>query len=60
MNYEIPEDEVENFLAVYWQMLVSIENSIDPKKDILDAVMVEGGYELLNRAGVINKKPYWK
>jgi hypothetical protein len=59
MNYRIPENEIENFISVYWQMLREIEENTDPKKERLNAILVEGAYRLLARAGVHNGKPRW-
>ena len=59
MNYQIPEEEMENFISVYWQMLGVIESNTDQNKDILDKHLVEGAYRVLARAGVIDKKPRW-
>jgi len=60
MKYEIPENEVENFISVYWQMLAEIESRTDPKKDILNALLVEGAYKVLDRSGIIKRVPRWK
>ena len=59
MKYEIPDDEVENIISVYWQMLAEIEGRTDPKKDILNARLVEGAYTVLARAGIIQGAPRW-
>lgn len=59
MNYRIPENEIENFISVYWQMLREIEENTDPKNERLNAILVEGAYKLLARAGVHNGKPRW-
>ena len=44
LNYEIPEDEVENVLDLYWQMLRELESKADGSKDELLKILVEGGY----------------
>jgi len=59
MNYRIPENEIENFISVYWQMLREIEENTDPQKERLNTILVEGAYGLLARAGVHNGKPRW-
>lgn len=46
---KIPDDEVDNVLSVYWQMLVQLEGNCDPMEDILDKHLVEGAYRVLNR-----------
>jgi len=60
MKYEIPEEEVENFISVYWQLLAEVEGNTDPKKDILNKHLVEGAYTVLNRSGVIGNRPRWE
>ena len=60
MNYHIPEEEVENLLSVYWQLLGEVETNTNPDKDILNKYLVEGAYRVLNRAGILrNAKPRW-
>lgn len=60
-TYKIPEDEIDNFVSVYWQMLAELEARIDPDKDVLDRRLVEGAYRVLNRSGIFpNAKPRWK
>ena len=59
MNYEIPENEQDNFISVFWQMLGELESRTDPEKDILDKHLVEGAYTLLNRSNIIQEKPRW-
>ena len=60
MNYEIPDREKVNFISVYWQMLVEIEGKVEPQKDIFEARLVEGAYNILNRAGITNNRPRWE
>lgn len=56
----IPEEEHENLLSVYWQMLTELEAHCDPVKDPGRALIVEGGFRILNRAGIHDGKPRWK
>ncbi len=56
---KIPENEQENFIHVYWQMLRALEedgNHNDPWIKNL----VEGGYNVLNRAGITKGRPTWE
>jgi hypothetical protein len=46
---EIPKNEVENILDIYWQMLTTLESKINPKKDILDKQLVQAAHTVLNR-----------
>jgi hypothetical protein len=61
----IPDDEVDNVMSIYWQMLSQLESECDPKKDILDKHLIEGAYKVLNRVakktGSIHSdfKPRW-
>ena len=60
MNYVIPEREKGNVISVFWQMLQQIEGQTNPEKDILDACLVKGGYDVLNRCGVTDARPRWE
>jgi len=60
MNYKIPDNEVENILSVYWQMMREIECHTNPEKDPLNALLIEGAYKVLNRAGIHDGQPRWK
>jgi|GEM_PF-2707039 len=60
MNYEIPDNEKENVLSVFWQMLREIEDNTDPKHDVLNANLVMGGYAVLNRIGAAQARPAWE
>lgn len=59
MNYEIPEEEVENILSVYWQLLKEVESKTDPNTDLLNALLVNGAYKVLRRAKIIDSEPKW-
>ncbi len=59
MKYQIPDSEVENLLSVYWQLLAEVESRTDPKKDVLNKLLVEGAYKVLIRAGIVDQKPRW-
>jgi len=57
----IPENENDNFLSIYWQMLGEIESHTDPEKDVLNKILVEGAYKVLHRSGIYtNTKPRWQ
>jgi hypothetical protein len=60
MKHKIPEDEVDNLLGAYWQLLAEVEARTDPEKDILDAYLVAGAYNVLNRCGISNRRPRWE
>tara|TARA_R110000803_G_C11709167_1_gene286647 strand:+ start:47 stop:262 length:216 start_codon:yes stop_codon:yes gene_type:complete len=60
MKYEIPEDEKCNVLSIYWQMLQEIESRTDPKRQVLDAHLVQGAYNVLNRIGSTDARPRWE
>lgn len=57
---EIPESEKSNVLSIYWQMLQEIESRTDPKRQVLDAHLVQGAYNLLNRIGSTDARPRWE
>jgi putative ribosome biogenesis GTPase RsgA len=52
---KIPDNEIDNLMDIYWQMLVTLESKCDPKKDLLDKNLVEAGYKVLNRIACFNK-----
>lgn len=60
MNYEIPENEVENVLSVYWLMLMDLESKVNPKKDAYHRQIVEAGHKVLRRAGICDTKARWE
>jgi len=60
MNYQIPEKEVENILSAYWQLLSEVECKTNPVKDPSNKVLVEGAYNILNRAGISKERPRWE
>lgn len=60
VNCNIPENEKENLLSVYWQLLGEVEGRTNPKIDILDKVLVEGAYNVLNRIGATKARPRWE
>ena len=60
---KIPEEEHDNVMSLYWQMLREIEVHTRPEEDPLNALLVEGGYKVLNQIsfqGVTDRKPVWK
>jgi hypothetical protein len=56
----IPTNEQDNVLSIYWQMLGQIESRTKPKEDILDKLLVKGAYNVLNRIGYTNHRPRWE
>lgn len=60
MKYTVPDDEQDNFVSVYWQLLKELEQRIDIKHDLLDKRLVEGAYNVLNRSGITQHRPYWE
>lgn len=53
---QIPEEEVENLLGIYWQMLRDLE-SRNTDRDVLSNILVKDAYTVLNRCGVTNARP---
>lgn len=49
----------EDVKDIYWYMLIMLEGRIDPKKDILDAGLVESAYRVWNKLNNDDKKPRW-
>ncbi len=60
MKNKIPENEIDNVLSVYWQLLSEVHVNTDPKKDILNKKLVEGAYNVLNRIGYTKARPIWE
>jgi hypothetical protein len=62
MSEEKPEYERGNFISVYWEMLMVLESRVDPDKDVLDKMLVEGAYKVLRRAKIFDAdlKPRWE
>lgn len=59
MKFEIPEDEVENILSVYWSMLREIESKATDD-DVLNKMLVDDAYSLLNRCKISDVRPRWE
>jgi len=59
VDYKIPENEVENVVSVFWQMLMQIESRTKPGRNTLDVHLVEGGYAIMQRCGVTTAVPRW-
>lgn len=59
MEYKIPDDEVDNIIGLYWQLLGVVESNTDPEKDKLNKILVEGAYKALRRSGITDSKPIW-
>lgn len=56
----MPTNEQDNVLSIYWQMLGQIESRTNPKEDILDKLLVEDAYNVLNRIGYTHHRPRWE
>lgn len=56
---KIPENEQENVLSLFWQMLSEIESRTHPETDVLNKSLVEGGFEVMQRIGVTTGRPRW-
>jgi hypothetical protein len=49
-----------DIIYMHWILLTSLESRIrDPKKEVLDANVVEAGYRQLNAIGYTTAKPFW-
>jgi len=59
MNFEIPEEEVENILSIYWQLLRELETKVTPD-NVLDKMLVDSAYTVLNRSGISDVRPRWE
>ena len=57
MNYKIPEDETENVLALFWEILVNLESKIGRSGGVLDKLILSSAYDLLNRIDFTNLRP---
>lgn len=58
-EYNIPEDEVENVLSVYWSMLRVLE-SRTIESDVITKMLVDDAYTLLNRINATDARPVWE
>lgn len=56
----LTEEEYENILHLYWEMLCAIESDTDPKTDALDRLLVESGHTILRRLKITNSYPRWQ
>ena len=56
----ISEYDMEDLLSVYWQMMKKIESSTDPVANWMDAAVVVGAYNVLNRIGLSSHRPRWE
>ena len=57
---EIPQNEVHNVIAVYWEMMRRLEDRTEITKDPLDIALVEGAYNVLNRIELTKGRPVWE
>ena len=58
----IPKNEMDNVLSVYWQLLREVESKTHSKPNGIDICLVEGAYKVLNRIkafGKSNLEPEW-
>ncbi len=53
-EYTIPENEVDNFVSLFWTMLRELESKaeLQSNPNAYEKRVVEGGYALLRRAKV--------
>ena len=57
---EIPKEEHDKILDVFWTLLKTIEGSTSPERNILDARLVAEAYTVLNRIGYTKYRPRWE
>lgn len=57
MKKRIPDNEVENFISIYWQLLRELEENAT---SAYDKKLVEGAYTVLNRCEITNARPNWE
>jgi hypothetical protein len=57
---KIPENEQENVLSVYWQMLTELEIQAHSTNDPFKKLLVTGGYNVLNRINFTKYRPRWE
>lgn len=50
----------DDVLHILWQLLIEVQANTDPKKDILNKVLVEGAYNVLNNIGYTKARPRWE
>ncbi len=50
---------IEDLFDIYWQLLNAIEMHTDPKEDILNKLLVESAYKVVNRHGLSKHTPRW-
>jgi len=56
-NPVIPEEEQENILSVYWQLLREVESRCGTKALPVDKCLIIGAYKVLHRCGITDTKP---
>lgn len=57
---DIPKNEQENVLSVYWQMLIELETQAHSTNDPFKRMLVAGGYNVLNRINFTKTRPRWE
>lgn len=50
---------IEDLFGIYWQLLGVIEANTDPNKDVLDKLLVESAYNVLNKHKLSQYTPRW-
>ena len=60
-QHPIPENEQDNFVSLFWQMLVEMEGQVENLHlDRHKVTLVEGGYKILHRCCHFkNSNPRW-
>ena len=57
----IPEEEQDRVVAIFWLMLRVIEARTKPEIDASNKLLVENGFDMMNRIGVTtNVTPVWR
>ena len=59
-NTNIPENEHENVLDLFWQMLRTLDAHLKPEEDAVCALTVSASYDLMNRIGMTKARPRWE
>jgi hypothetical protein len=57
---KIPENEQENVLSIYWQMITELESQAHSTNDPFKRMLVAGGYNVLNRINFTKARPRWE
>jgi len=57
---KIPEKDQQDVIDLFWQMLMELEGRTKPDENILNKMLVEDGFKVMQRIGVTTHKPRWK